>query len=343
MRLPSSSGLSRSRALAAPIASLALVLAVLGWPASGTHAAGGSAAAVSSPAASSTSAPSGSSTSAPSGPPSSSAASAARLAGTHPTKILVVVEENHSYAQMRSGMPYLYGLAQRYGYATRWSALSHPSLPNYLGLSAGTTFGITDDRGSAAHASDVGGSASVFDQAIVHGRSARVYAESMPSGCYPYDYPKAAPSYAARHNPWTYFSAGRSRCRSYDVPATGFRAAARADRLPDLGLLVPNLCHDAHDCSLGTADSWLRSQLPDVLSSSDFTSGRLVVVVTADEDDRRAGNAVLTTVLSPRLSHKVVTAPLTHYSLTRYMERLVGAPLLNGARTAPDLGAAFGL
>ncbi len=80
-----------------------------------------------------------------------------------------------------------------------------------------------------------------------------------------------------------------------------------------------------------------------ILASTDFTSGRLVVIVTADEDDRSSNNAVLTSVLSTRLSAKVVSSHLTHYSWTRYMAQVIGTtPLLAGAN-APDMKTAFGL
>jgi acid phosphatase len=48
-------------------------------------------------------------------------------------------------------------------------------------------------------------------------------------------------------------------------------------------------------------------------------------------------------VLTPALSHKVTDAPLTHYSLTRYLCQVLGVPLLGNAVSAPDLKAAFGL
>ena len=67
------------------------------------------------------------------------------------------------------------------------------------------------------------------------------------------------------------------------------------------GSLSPSLVHDAHDASLAAADAWLEQQLTPVLKSTDFTSGKLVVVVTADEDDKHSGNVVLTSVLTPRI------------------------------------------
>jgi hypothetical protein len=261
------------------------------------------------------------------------------------TKVLVVIEENHSYAQMKAGMPYLFGLSTRYGYATDWTAITHPSLPNYLAIAGGSTFGVTDDSSPAAHEGAVGQARSVFDQALDARKSARTYAESMPStdNCSLSNYASDAGSYAVRHNPWAYVPASRSRCRALDLPLDGFAAAAKGDALPNLAFLIPNLCDDAHDCSLSTADAFLGRTLPDVLSSQDFTSGRLTVVVTADEDDLHSGNTVLTSVLSTRLSGKVVSTHLTHYSLTRYIADVLGVTPLGDGKTAPDLKAAFGL
>jgi acid phosphatase len=260
--------------------------------------------------------------------------------------VLVVIEENHSYAQMKSGMPFLASLSDKYGYATHWTALAHPSLPDYLGIAGGSTFGIRDDGPPAAHTSDVGSATSVFDEAIAVGKSAGTYAESMPDNCHASASPGPSvgtSTYAVRHNPWAYFSRGRANCLVHDRGLTPFAGDAASNALPDVGFLIPDLVHDAHDGSLSSADSWLEQQLTPVLRSTDFTTGKLVVVVTADEDDKHSGNVVLTSVLTPRISHKVVRTPLTHYSLTRFIAQVLGvAPLRNGA-TAPDMSAAFGL
>lgn len=271
--------------------------------------------------------------------PAAAGSPSARPAGAHPTKVLVVIEENHSLSQMLSQMPYLAGLSNRYGYATRWKALTHPSEPNYLGIVGGSTFGVTDDRPPAINASQVGPAPSVFSQARQAHRTARTYAESMPSNCSTRD----QGAYAVRHNPWTYFSADRAACSANDLNTDTFRADAGANRLPNVGFLIPNLDNDAHDGSLARADLWLKSNLAPVLASTDFTSGRLTVIVTADEDDRRSGNVVLTSVLTPRVHHLVVTTPLTHYSLTRFIAEVLGVAPLGQGRGAPDMGAAFGL
>ncbi|MCW2853119.1 MAG: phosphatidylinositol-3-phosphate phosphatase, partial [Nocardioides sp.] len=215
-----------------------------------------------------------------------SAATAARAEAAAATKVLVVIEENHTYDQMRDGMPFLADLSDTYGYATHWTAITHPSEPNYLAIAGGSTFGIRDDRAPEGHKSDIGSAPSVFDQALAAGKTAGTYAESMPQNCHPYGGPGEAvgePKYAVRHNPWVYFSAGREHCLAYDVGLEQFVGDAERNALPNVGFLIPNLDNDAHDGSLATADAWLETQLTPVLQSEDFTSGRLVVIVTADE------------------------------------------------------------
>lgn len=268
-------------------------------------------------------------------------ADAAYTGGGH--KVLVVVEENHSRTEALAGMPYLASLANRYGQATAYYAVTHPSLPNYLAIAAGSTFGISDDNPPSSH--HLTGS-TVFDQAIARSRSARTYAESMPSRCAL----SSSGGYAVKHNPWAYFSdAGpRTHCSNNDVPA-GTPSSGNLHNSTVNGtigadsMLVPNLCNDAHDCSLSTADADLKAWMARILAGPDWTNRRLTVIVTFDEDDGSASNNVAFVVVDPRLSGKTVTLRCTHYCLTRWLDDNVGAPPLRNAAGAADLKAAFGL
>lgn len=251
------------------------------------------------------------------------------------TKVLTVVEENHGTASARAGMPYLASLADAYGVATDYRSLAHPSLPNYLAMTAGSTLGVSDDHGPSSH--PVSGP-SVFDLALEHGHTAKVYAESMTSRCQR----ASSGRYAARHNTWTYFPASTS-CARLDVPADEIDADVAAGTLPDVGLLVPDLCHDAHDCSLAEADAYLRDVMTTVLSGPDWQSGRLAVVITFDEVEENQAGSLLTTVVAPGLHGARVAVPLDHYAWCRWMTDLVGAPPLRLAARAPSLGKAFHL
>ena len=252
-------------------------------------------------------------------------------------KLLVVMVENHSLDQMRSQMPFTFGLAQDYGYVTHYRAMTHPSLGNYIAIAAGSTFGIVDDRNPVAHPLT---GPTVFSQAIEAGGTATIYAEGMPSTCLAVN---GGDQYAVRHNPWTYFPDERADCEQHDISSERLRADAAAGDLPTVGVVVPNLCNDAHDCSLNTADGWLQQTLADLTAGPDWRSGRLAIVVTADEDDHHQDNTVLTTVLHPSLRHVVVDEQLTHLSLSRAMSEVAGQPALRDAAGSPSLLQAFGL
>jgi acid phosphatase len=179
----------------------------------------------------------------------------------------------------------------------------------------------------------------VFGQAVASGRTAGVYAEGMPSACSTADHD----GYAVRHNPWTYFVGEQGTCASYDVALTELGEDVTDGTLPAVGMAVPDLCNDAHDCGLDVADRWMRDVVGKVMAGPDWRSGRLAVVITADEDDKHHDNVVLTAVLHPAVDHVVVATRLDHYALSRALSEVAGAPPLRKAAAAPSLLAAFGL
>jgi acid phosphatase len=249
---------------------------------------------------------------------------------------LVFVVENHSLKQMRRGMPYVSRLANRYGYAKRYYGVTHPSLPNYLAIAGGDTFGIADDDPPSSH--PISGP-SVFGKAVRGGSTATLYAEGMTSRCQR----ESAGRYAVKHNPWAYFSDEGRLCRRNDVPLRRFAGDVDAGELPAVGMVIADMCNIAHDCTLRRADTWLKKRIRQVFHGPDWASGQLAVVITADEDDYRSGNKVLTVVAHPSLSHKVVTGRLTHYSLSRSYAEVAGVTPLRKADGARSLLRRFGL
>lgn len=258
-------------------------------------------------------------------------------------KVMVIIDENHSQTEAITLMPHLAGWAATYGKATNYVAVTHPSLPNYLAIAGGSTFGVTDDNGPSSH--PISGD-SVFDQTISLGLSAKTYAEGMTSNCMLSNTGR----YAVKHNPWAYFNGAtqRANCNANDIPLGTTTSGnllndINAGALPNTGMMIPDLCNDAHDCTLTTADNWLGDWVPKLMAGPDYTSGNLTIVVTFDEDDSTAGNNVAFVIIDPRLNGTVVSSAANHYSLTRWLDANVGAPLLRNAATASDLKTAFGL
>src|SRR6266487_2864346 len=61
--------------------------------------------------------------------------------------VFEIVLENHEASSIigSSSAPYINSLAQKYGLATNFYGTRHPSLPNYLALIGGDTFGVSSD------------------------------------------------------------------------------------------------------------------------------------------------------------------------------------------------------
>src|ERR1700744_4268853 len=95
-----------------------------------------------------------------------------------PDHIIIVMEENHSYADIigNAQAPYINSLAQSGASFTDSHAVTHPSQPNYLELFSGSTQGIKDD--SCPHTFSVDNEAS---ELIAAGRSFVGYSEGLPA------------------------------------------------------------------------------------------------------------------------------------------------------------------
>jgi hypothetical protein len=271
-------------------------------------------------------------------PTSATTARSSRAAttGVSIEKLLVFVVENHSLDQMRSEMPYTRSLATRYGYADDYVAIRHPSLPNYLAIAGGSTFGVDDDDPPADHRLS---GATVFGEAATSGSTAKLYAEAMTTPCQQ----ESTGRYAVKHNPWAYFVEERALCQRADVPVETLTEDISTGSLPAVGMVIPDLCNDAHDCSLAGADAWMRRYVGEVLAGPDWASGHLAVVVTADEDDSHHDNKILTVVMNPALRHTVVHSRLDHYALSRSYAEVAGVQPLRNAAGAPSLLSRFGL
>jgi hypothetical protein len=254
--------------------------------------------------------------------------------GQQPTTyshVIWILFENHSYGQMigSSSAPYINSIAGECGLATNYFAISHPSLPNYIALTSGSTQEISDDNPPSAHPL---AAASIFSQA---GTGWRSLEESMPSNCDLTD----SGEYAVRHNPAAYYTGIRTACATLDVPL-----ASTPDVSAKFTFVTPNLCDDMHDCSVTTGDSWLSTFLPKILSSSAYTAGGTAVFVTWDEDDGSSGNHVATLVISPYTPPGATDgASLSHYSLLRTTEDMLGLGCLANSCSASDFRSAFGL
>ena len=263
----------------------------------------------------------GSGTAAPR-PSAASPASSPRSAPTPAaaSHVFVIVMENRGFSTAIA-QPYTAQLATRYAVANNYHAVAHPSLPNYLALTSGSTWGITDD---GYHPLPPDGVGSQLTQA---GVSWRAYMEGMGSNCLASD-----SQYAVKHNPFAYYGGA---CPSNVVPLTALQGDLAA-AAPRFVWITPDLCHDGHDCSAATADDFLRSLVPRLLATPAWQQGGLLLI-TWDEDDSSSGNRVLTLVIAPHVATHTSDQRYEHYSLLATVEDTLGLPRLGQAAQATPM------
>lgn len=248
--------------------------------------------------------------------------------------VMLIVEENRSESAVigASAAPYVNALVNRYGLATSSFAQSHPSLPNYLELLSGSTWGVADDGTGYSFTGST-----LADQLEHHGIRWRAYMESMPGVCYR---GAGINGYAKKHDPFMYFTTitgSASSCGNV-VPYAQLHADLASGAAPDFMWVTPNLCDDGHDCATATMDGWLSTNLPAVLASSWFAQDG-VVIITWDEGADSAGccagahgGRVATIVVSSRrYGHATSASPVDHAGTLRTIEELYGLSFLRDA------------
>jgi hypothetical protein len=191
------------------------------------------------------------------------------VAATSPiSHVAWVVMENHGYSSTigSSQAPYINQLANTYGLATNYSALSHPSLPNYIALTSGGTQGVTDDSGTSTYRLNV---PSIFSQ-LPGGRS-RSLQESMPSNCRKSD----AGQYVLHHNPMAYYTNLGTDCSKFDVPF-----GASPDLSAAFTFITPNATHDMLDGTVAQGNAFLASYVPALMATSQYQAGNAAIFIT---------------------------------------------------------------
>jgi hypothetical protein len=190
--------------------------------------------------------------------------------------IYLFVFENLSYASfLADNLPYTHALAAACGLATNYSAIMHPSLPNYLAMTSGDTQGITRDPLPTNPGSLTADN--IFNEVTLSGGQWRSYSESMPVNCYHADYPPDPNAYyTVHHEPAVYYADIATDCNNWDVPqGTSTSGAMISDitsgNMPTFGFVGPN---DDGGCSAcggdvdpQKLDGYLQEWLPQIFAT----------------------------------------------------------------------------
>jgi acid phosphatase len=242
-----------------------------------------------------------------------------------PAHTVVLVLENKDNSQILGSptAPYLNALARRAALFTNSHAVAHPSEPNYLALFAGGTFGLTSDNCPLTLTGP-----NLAGLLAASGHSFAGFSEDLPApgytGC-------TSAGYARKHDPWANFP---------DLPAnvaqpfTAFGPDYTG--LPTVSFVIPNLCHDMHDCDVATGDTWLREHIDTYVRWAQNHNSLLII--TWDEDDAGSTDNHITTIFTgPMVKPGRYDDRIDHYSVLRTIEDAYRLPHAGHSQTATPI------
>jgi phosphatidylinositol-3-phosphatase len=254
------------------------------------------------------------------------ATAASKPAGPpRPDHVVIVMLENKRYDKIvgDAKTPWITGLSRSGANLTQFYAETHPSQPNYLALFSGSTQGVADNN--CPH--DLGARPNLATQMVSAGHTFTGYAEGLPSvgyrGC-------ATGKYVRRHVPWVNFS---SVPASASRPFTAF--PSNYAKLPTLAFVVPDLCHDMHDCPKAQGDAWLRTTFTPYLNWA--RTHNSLLILTFDEDNKTDRNHIPTIIAGAHVKAGQYPARFNHYDLLRTMQQMYGLAPTGHATTAKTI------
>jgi hypothetical protein len=274
------------------------------------------------------------------------------------SNVFVILEENTSLSTLVASInanaaPNFASLRTKYASGTGYHGVSHPSLPNYIALTSGSTQGI----GCDCHAQSGQGTCNFYNCTLITGgctctqsvknladqieaanKTWGAFGESMGTACNVVD----GTNYAVRHVPFLYYDdvqTNTARCMSHVVDYSLFKVASP----PDFTYIAPNLIDDMHNPLPATqknitdGDTWIGPVVTQITGSAAYKEGGLFVIVW-DEDDGSGGitgsnDPIPIFVLSPyaKSGGYMSTLTMDHYSLLATIEDGMGLPRLGKA------------
>jgi hypothetical protein len=211
--------------------------------------------------------------------------------------VFVIMMENTGFDSLigNPNAPWINQAAQEHGLATDYFGVTHPSQPNYIAATSGSTSGVTSDSDVTINVPNI------VDQLEAHGKTWKAYMQSFALCATPLAHACGNQLYERKHNPFVSFLDVQSNpARMANIVDLSHLFTDLADNaVPDFVWISPDQCHDMHgrastpsdpcDFSqvqslIATGDAFLHSTVSAITSSRAWT-GNSVIFITWDESD----------------------------------------------------------
>jgi phospholipase C len=211
--------------------------------------------------------------------------------------VWVIMMENTGFDALigNPNAPWINQAAATYGLATSAFGVTHPSQPNYIAATSGSTNGVADDNDTTIDVPNI------VDQLESHGKTWKAYMQNLSLCATKFDHACGNQLYERKHNPFvSYADVASSPSRMANiVDLSQLTTDLNSNHVPDYSWISPDQCNDMHGRGATPADPCDFSQVQSLISAGDaFLSntvgqimasqawtGNSAIFITWDESD----------------------------------------------------------
>jgi hypothetical protein len=217
--------------------------------------------------------------------------------------------------------PFINAAAANYGLAKNYYGVAHPSQPNYIAATSGSTNGVVDDNDTTINVPNI------VDQLEANRKAWKAYMQSYSLCVTPLDHSCGNQLYERKHNPFiSYQDVQSNPARVANiVDFSQFATDLASKKVADYTWISPDQCHDMHgrastpddpcdfsqvQALIAAGDAFLQSTVSAIMNSKAWT-GNSIIFITWDESDFPFGDTSGCCDANPGGGH-VVTITISH-------------------------------
>src|SRR5258708_11489686 len=210
--------------------------------------------------------------------PSAGANSADRSSLKNFQHVFVIMMENTGYDSLigNPNAPWINNAAARYGLAKTYYGVTHPSQPNYIAATSGSTNGVPDDNDITISVPNI------VDQLEANGKTWRAYMQSLSLCVTKLDHACGNQLYERKHDPFvSYQDVQSSPARMANiVDLSQFSSDLASNNVPDYVWISPDQCNDMHGRAGPSSDPCNFGNVQGLIATGDaFLSSTLIAIM----------------------------------------------------------------